>query len=188
MKRFVYADNSATTKINEDVLAEMMPYLTEHYGNASSIYSVGRDSRRAVDAAREKVAKALGAKPQEIYFTAGGSESDNWAIKGSMDVLKAKGKTHIITTNFEHHAVLHTCQYMEKHGFEVTYLPVNSEGYVTPEQVEAAIQENTGLVTIMYANNRNRHDSADCGNWRSVPEKESAVPHRRRTGSRQCAD
>ena len=153
MKRFVYADNSATTKINEDVLAEMMPYLTEHYGNASSIYSVGRDSRRAVDAAREKVAKALGAKPQEIYFTAGGSESDNWAIKGSMDVLKAKGKTHIITTNFEHHAVLHTCQYMEKHGFEVTYLPVNSEGYVTPEQVEAAIQENTGLVTIMYANN-----------------------------------
>ena len=153
MKRFVYADNSATTKINEDVLAEMMPYLTEHYGNASSIYSVGRDSRRAVDAAREKVAKALGAKPQEIYFTAGGSESDNWAIKGSMDVLKAKGKTHIITTNFEHHAVLHTCQYMEKHGFEGTYLPVNSEGYVTPEQVEAAIQENTGLVTIMYANN-----------------------------------
>lgn len=153
MKRFVYADNSATTKINEDVLAEMMPYLTEHYGNASSIYSVGRDSRRAVDTAREKVAKALGAKPQEIYFTAGGSESDNWAIKGSMDVLKAKGKTHIITTNFEHHAILHTCQYMEKHGFEVTYLPVNSEGYVTPEQVEAAIQENTGLVTIMYANN-----------------------------------
>lgn len=153
MKRFVYADNAATTKIDERVLQEMMPYLTEYYGNASSIYSVGRDAKRALETAREKVAAALNAKPQEIYFTGGGSEADNWAIKGSMDVLKAKGKKHIITTNFEHHAVLHTCQYLEKQGFEVTYLPVNDEGYVTAEQVADAIREDTGLVTIMYANN-----------------------------------
>ena len=153
MKRFVYADNAATTNIDKRVLEEMMPYLTEHYGNASSIYSVGRDAKRALETAREKVAAALNAKPQEIYFTAGGSEADNWAIKGLMDVLKAKGKKHIITTNFEHHAVLHTCQYLEKQGFEVTYLPVDTQGYVTAAQVADAIREDTGLVTIMYANN-----------------------------------
>lgn len=153
MKRFVYADNAATTNIDKRVLEEMMPYLTEHYGNASSIYSVGRDAKRALETARERVAAALNAKPQEIYFTAGGSEADNWAIKGLMDVLKAKGKKHIITTNFEHHAVLHTCQYLEKQGFEVTYLPVDTQGYVTAAQVADAIREDTGLVTIMYANN-----------------------------------
>jgi cysteine desulfurase len=153
MNKPIYADNAATTKIDSRVLDAMMPYLTEHYGNASSIYSVGRDAKRALETAREQVAAGLGAKVQEIYFTGGGSESDNWAIKGSMSLLKAKGKNHIITTNFEHHAILHTCQFMEKNGFEVTYLPVNEEGYVTPEQVEDAIRDTTGLVTIMYANN-----------------------------------
>lgn len=153
MKRFVYADNAATTKVNDIVLTEMLPYFSEHYGNASSIYSVGRDAKKAIEAARQKVATALNATNQEIYFTGSGSEADNWAIKGSMEFLKTKGKTHIITTNFEHHAVLHTCQYLEKHGFEVTYLPVNQEGYITAEQVEHAIRPETGLVTIMYANN-----------------------------------
>lgn len=153
MKRFVYADNAATTKVNDMVLTKMLPYFSEHYGNASSIYSVGRDAKKAIEAARQKVATALNATNQEIYFTGSGSEADNWAIKGSMEFLKTKGKTHIITTNFEHHAVLHTCQYLEKHGFEVTYLPVNQEGYITAEQVEHAIRPETGLVTIMYANN-----------------------------------
>lgn len=153
MNKIVYVDNAATTKINDEVLKEMMPYLTEHYGNASSIYSVGRESKKAIEFAREKVAKALGAKPTEIYFTAGGSESDNWAIRGTAMALKKKGKNHIITTNFEHHAVLHTCEYLEKQGFEVTYLPVNEKGYVTAEQVKNAIKPETALVTIMYANN-----------------------------------
>lgn len=153
MNKVIYADNAATTQIDPRVLEAMTPYLTEYYGNPSSIYSIGRDAKRAIETAREQVAKAFGAKVQEIYFTAGGSESDNWAIKGSMDLLKAKGKTHIITTNFEHHAVMDTCKFMEKHGFEVTYLPVDEEGYVTVKQVEDAIKENTGLVTIMYANN-----------------------------------
>ena len=153
MKKLVYVDNAATTKMDAAVMEAMLPYFTEHYGNASSVYSVGRDAKRAIETAREQVAAALGATVQEIYFTAGGSEADNWAIKGSMDFLKKKGKTHIITTNFEHHAVLHTCQYLEKHGFEVTYLPVDKQGYVTARQVADAIRENTGLVTIMYANN-----------------------------------
>ncbi len=153
MGRFIYADNAATTKLSAEVLNAMMPYLTDNYGNASSIYEVGRSARRTVEKARQTVAEALGAKTNEIYFTSGGSEADNWAIKGVMDILKDKGKTHIITTNFEHHAVLHTCQFMQKHGFEVTYLEVNSEGYVTPGQVENAITDKTGLVTIMYANN-----------------------------------
>lgn len=153
MKRFVYADNAATTKIAPAVVEAMMPYLTEYYGNPSSIYSVGRDAKRAIEGAREQVANALGATPREIYFTGGGSEADNWAIKGCMDFLKKKGKNHIITTNFEHHAVSDTCKYLERHGCEVTYLPVDEFGYVTAEQVCEAIRENTGLVTIMYANN-----------------------------------
>ena len=152
-KRFVYADNSATTKISKPVLDAMMPYLTEHYGNASSIYSLGMDSAKAILKARETIAKAIGAKTGEIYFTSGGSESDNWAIKGAAEVGASKGKKHIVTTVFEHHAVLHTCQYLEKHGFEVTYVPVDEMGLVHISDIEKAIRDDTCLVTVMFANN-----------------------------------
>ena len=152
-KRFVYADNSATTAISKPVLDSMMPYLTECYGNPSSIYSKGREAHIALDNARDKVAKALGAKPNEIYFTSCGSEADNWAIKGAAAAGARKGKKHIITTNFEHHAVLHTFEALAKQGFDVTYIPVDSEGLITAEQVKAAIRPDTALVSIMYANN-----------------------------------
>lgn len=152
-KRFVYADNSATTKISKEVLDAMMPYLTESYGNPSSIYKLGRDSRRAVETAREKCAAALGCTPSEIYFTGGGSESDNWAVLGTARKLAATGKKHIITTAVEHHAILHTCAALEKEGFEVTYLPVDKEGKLSLTELENAIRPDTALVTIMYANN-----------------------------------
>jgi cysteine desulfurase len=132
----------------------MLPYFTEQYGNASSIYSLGANSARAIIKAREQVAKAIGAaKANEVYFTSGGSESDNWAIRGCAENGAKKGKKHIITTVFEHHAVLHTCQALEKQGFEVTYLPVDEMGLVSPADVEKAIREDTCLVTIMFANN-----------------------------------
>lgn len=152
-KRIIYADHAATTAVSDAVLKEMLPYFQEHYGNPSSVYQKGRENERAVLNARTRVAKCLNAEPKEIYFTAGGSESDNWAIKGIADQLSKKGKKHIITTAFEHHAVLHTCEFLEKHGFEVTYLPVSADGFVTAQQVEDAIREDTALVTIMYANN-----------------------------------
>lgn len=152
-KRFVYADNSATTKISDTVLDAMMPYLTEYYGNASSIYSIGMESAKAILRSREAVASAIGAKTSEIYFTSGGSEADNWAIKCAADVGEKNGKKHIITTVFEHHAVLHTCEYLEKHGFEVTYLPVDELGLVHVEEVEKAIRPDTCLVSVMFANN-----------------------------------
>ncbi len=152
--REVYADNSATTRLSPVVLEKMMPYLTEQYGNPSSIYRLGGKAKEAVEGARENIAKNLGAaKPNEIYFTSGGSESDNWAIKGVAHTMKAKGKNHIITSKFEHHAVLHTCEALEKEGFEVTYLDVYENGIVRPEDVENAIKDTTALVTIMYANN-----------------------------------
>lgn len=152
--REVYADNSATTRLSPVVLEKMMPYLTEQYGNPSSIYRLGGKAKEAVEGARENIAKNLGAaKPNEIYFTSGGSESDNWAIKGVAHTMKAKGKNHIITSKFEHHAVLHTCEALEKEGFEVTYLNVYENGIVRPEDVESAIKDTTALVTIMYANN-----------------------------------
>ena len=152
-KRFVYADNAATTKISPEVLNAMYPYLTEEYGNASSIYSLGRNAKKAIEASREKVAKAIGADPSEIYFTSCGSEADNWALRGTCHRLKAKGKKHIITSVFEHHAILHTCQALEKEGFEVTYLPVSPLGIVCPDDVKNAIREDTAIVSIMYANN-----------------------------------
>lgn len=152
-KRFVYADNAATTKISEPVLEAMLPWLQEGYGNPSSIYAKGREAGHAIEAARAKVAAALGAQPSEIYFTGCGSESDNWAVKGTARRLAEKGKKHIVTTVFEHHAILHTCAALEKEGFTVTYLPVGPLGLVTPEQVAAALQPDTALVTIMYANN-----------------------------------
>lgn len=152
-KRFVYADNAATTKVSKPVLDVMMPYFTEEYGNASSIYALGRSAKKALETARETVAKAIGAETSEIYFTSCGSESDNWAIRSVCERLAAKGKKHIVTSVFEHHAVLHTCQALEKLGFEVTYLPVYENGIVKTEDVKNAIREDTALVTIMYANN-----------------------------------
>ncbi len=153
MKRFVYADNSATTKISERVLKAMMPYLTEEFGNASSLYALGGRAREAVDTAREQIASAIGASAREIYFTSGGSEADNWAIKGAAKAMLRKNKKHIISTKFEHHAVLHTLKALERDGFEVTYVDVNSNGVVRVEDIKAAMREDTGLVTVMYANN-----------------------------------
>lgn len=153
MKRFVYADNAATTPVSKTVLEAMLPFYTEKYGNPSSLYSVGRDAKKILEEARENIARHLGALPNEIFFTSGGSEADNWAIKGIAYELGKKGKKHIITSKFEHHAVLHTVQALAKDGFEVTYLDVYENGIVKPEDVENAIREDTALVTIMYVNN-----------------------------------
>lgn len=152
-KRFIYADNAATTAVSKRVLDAMLPYMTEQFGNPSSIYKLGRDAERAITEVREKIASAIGCSASEIFFTSGGSEADNWAIRSAAIRLGAKGKKHIVTTNFEHHAVLHTCEFLEKQGFEVTYLPVDEMGLITAEQVKNAIREDTALVTIMYANN-----------------------------------
>ena len=147
----IYLDNAATTAVSPEVLEAMLPWFTGGFGNASSIHTQGREAKRAIEAARRQVAKSLNcAAPQEVYFTAGGSESDNWAIKGA---ALARGKGHIITTTIEHHAVLHTCQYLEKQGFTVTYLPVDEYGRVTAAQVERALQTDTILVSVMAANN-----------------------------------
>lgn len=152
--REIYADNAATTKLSPVVLEKMMPYLTEVYGNPSSLYGIGQTAKKAVEDARANIAKNIGAaNPSEIYFTSGGSESDNWALKGVCRRLKKRGKNHIITSKFEHHAILHTCKALEKEGFEVTYLDVYENGIVHPEDVEKAIRPETAMVTIMYANN-----------------------------------
>ncbi len=150
----IYADNAATTALSPKVLEAMTPYLTEVYGNPSSLYRIGAAAKDAVEEARETVAKLIGAKnANEIYFTSGGSEADNWAIKGVCRMQAQKGKNHIITSKFEHHAVLHVCEKLSKEGFEVTYLDVYEDGLVRPEDVKNAIRDNTALVTIMYANN-----------------------------------
>ena len=148
----VYFDNSATTKLDEKVLEVMMPYLKDSYGNASSIYKIGRESRKAVEEAREKVAKVLNCKPSEIYFTAGGSESDNTAIKGIAHAYKNKGN-HIITSKIEHPAVLETCKELEKEGFEVSYISVDEKGLLNIEELKQAIKPSTILISIMFANN-----------------------------------
>ena len=149
----VYADYSATTPLSQEVLQAMLPYLTESFGNPSSIYQMGRKNESAILNARATIAQCFHADPKEIFFTSGGSESDNWAIKGAVNALKSQGKTHIITTAFEHHAVLNTCHFLEKEGFQVTYLPVSSNGLVDPLDVKKAIQEHTALVSVMYVNN-----------------------------------
>jgi len=151
-QRTIYMDHSATTFVKPEVADAMIPYFTEHFGNPSSIYGFASESKKAIDIARVQTAKALGADPDEIYFTSGGSESDNWAIKGVAFANRKRGN-HIITSQIEHHAVLHTCQYLEKEGFEVTYLPVDQYGLVDPAVLEKAITEKTILITIMYANN-----------------------------------
>ena len=148
--RMIYLDNAATTAVRPEVLETMLPWFTEHYGNPSSIHKAGRDAKMAVEAARKQVAAAIGAQPQEIYFTGGGSESDNWALRGLADVTDKK---HIITSAIEHHAILHTCEYLEKKGYRVTYLPVDEYGRVDPEDVKNAIADDTFLITIMTANN-----------------------------------
>ncbi len=151
--RMIYADNAATTAVSAHVLQEMLPYYCEQYGNPSSLYAFGQTAHRAITKARAQVAAALGATEREIYFTSGGSEADNWAIKGAAALGKAKGKTHIITTAIEHHAVLHTLDALKKEGFTVTYLPVYANGICRVADVEAAITDETCLVTVMYANN-----------------------------------
>ena len=152
MSKVIYMDNAATTKVSKEVLDAMLPFFTEEFGNPSSSYSFSGNIAKKVSEAREVIANALGAKKDEIYFTGGGSESDNWAIKGVADALKDKGN-HIITSKIEHHAVLHTCEFLEKHGYEVTYLPVDENGLVDPKELEAAIRPDTILITIMFANN-----------------------------------
>ena len=151
MKR-IYMDNGATTRVTEPVFEAMQPYFCEIYGNPSSAHNFGYVSRHAIDAAREQVAKAINADVNEIYFTGCGTESDNWAVRGAAYENLKKGR-HIITTAIEHHAILHTCAQLEKEGFEVTYLPVDEYGFVTPEQLDAAIRPDTTLVSIMTANN-----------------------------------
>ncbi|AKB75098.1 Cysteine desulfurase [Methanosarcina lacustris Z-7289] len=150
--RLVYMDHAATTFTKPEVVETMLPFLKEHFGNPSSLYSIGREGREAVETTRKKLAKALGARPEEIYFTSGGTESDNWAIKGTAFARQKKGK-HIITTPIEHHAVLYPCEYLETQGFDVTYLPVDRYGLVDPAEVEAAIRKDTVLISVMYANN-----------------------------------
>ncbi len=148
----IYLDNAATTKTAPEVVEAMLPYFTENYGNPSTIYSLGSTSKKAVNEARRTIADAIGAKQEEIYFTAGGSESDNWALKATAEAYASKGK-HIITTKIEHHAILHTCEYLEKRGFEITYLNVDRDGLIDLEELKAAIRPDTILISVMFANN-----------------------------------
>lgn len=152
MKTRIYLDNAATTRTAQEVVDAMLPYFTESYGNPSSIYELGQRSKEAITNAREEIARVIGAKTEEIYFTGGGSEADNWAIKAAYEAYKNKGN-HIITTKIEHHAVLHTCQYLEKQGARVTYLDVDENGLVDLDQLQKAITPETILITIMFANN-----------------------------------
>ena len=151
-KRFVYADNAGTTAVSKTAVDAMLPYFTEHFGNPSGIYSVGRTAKKAMEEARKTIAECLGAKPEEIFFTGGGSEEYTMALKGIADIKSKKGK-HIITSAIEHHAISHTCDFLAKHGCEITYLPVDAYGMVSPEDVERAIREDTILISIMTANN-----------------------------------
>ena len=152
MSQLIYLDNAATTKTAPEVVDAMLPYFTEHFGNPSSVYGFAAANKEVITKQREIIAKALGAKTEEIYFTAGGSESDNWALKATAEAYESKGK-HIITTKIEHHAILHTGEYLQKRGYEVTYLDVDENGIVSPEAVEAAIRPDTILVSVMFANN-----------------------------------
>lgn len=152
--RRVYLDYSATTPVKEEVLKEMIPYFTENFGNPSSLYTIGLEAKAAVEKARGQVAKLINANENEVYFTGCGSEADNWTLFGVANAMKAKGKgNHIITSRIEHHAILHSCQFLEKNGFEVTYLDCEKDGTITPESLEAAIREDTILVSVMFVNN-----------------------------------
>ena len=166
-------DHAATTFTKPEVVEAMLPFLKERFGNPSSLYSIGREGKEAIEAAREQLAKAIGANPEEIYFTSGGTESDNWAIKGTAFARQKKGK-HIITTPIEHHAVLYPCRYLETKGFDVTYLPVDRYGLADPSEMEATIRKDTILISVMYANN-------EIGTIEPIPEigeiaKEHGIP------------
>lgn len=152
MDKFIYLDNAATTKTAPEVVEAMLPFFSERFGNPSSIYGLGAANKDVISRQRESIASALGAKPSEIYFTAGGSEADNWALKATAEAYSSKGK-HIITSKIEHHAILHTCEYLEKQGFEVTYLDVDENGIVRLDELKAAIRPDTILISVMYANN-----------------------------------
>lgn len=152
MKKMIYLDNAATTRTAPEVVEAMLPYFSEFYGNASTVYEFGGMSKEAISKAREIIADAIGAKENEIYFTGGGSESDNWALKATAEAYKSKGR-HIITSKIEHHAILHTCEWLEQNGFEVTYLDVDEFGVVKLEELKKAIRPDTILITIMFANN-----------------------------------
>lgn len=150
--RQVYLDYSATTPVKKEVLDEMIPYFTDHYGNPSSLYTIAQESKEALNLARERVAALINAKSDEVFFTAGGTEADNWAIEGVLSANEKKGK-HIITSNIEHHAIIHTCNYLAKKGYDVTFVEVDSEGRVDPKDIEAAIRKDTVLITVMMVNN-----------------------------------
>ena len=152
MKKLIYLDNAATTKTSEEVVAAMLPYFTEYYGNPSSVYEFASESKKAVSNARRTIAETLGAQENEIYFTAGGSEADNWALKATAEAYQNKGK-HIITTKIEHHAILHPAEYLEKRGFEITYIGVDENGVVKVDELEKAIRPDTILISVMFANN-----------------------------------
>ena len=152
MKKLIYLDNAATTKTSEEVVAAMLPYFTEYYGNPSSVYEFASEKKKAVSNARRTIAETLGAQENEIYFTAGGSEADNWALKATAEAYQSKGK-HIITTKIEHHAILHTAEYLEKRGFEITYIGVDENGVVKVDELEKAIRPDTILISVMFANN-----------------------------------
>ncbi|MBQ8184995.1 MAG: cysteine desulfurase NifS [Lachnospiraceae bacterium] len=152
MKKVIYLDNAATTRTAPEVVEAMIPYFSEYYGNPSSVYGLAQESKKAVTESREAIAKALGAKSNEIYFTAGGSEADNWALKAVAEAYQSKGN-HIITTKIEHHAILHTCEYLEKKGFEITYLNVDENGAVKLDELKKAIRPTTILISVMFANN-----------------------------------
>ena len=152
MKKLIYLDNAATTQVSEEVLNEMLPFFRQTYCNPSAIYSFAGEGKKAVDLAREKTAELIGAKVEEIYFTGGGSESDNWALKAATEAYSSKGK-HIITSKIEHHAILHTCEYLEKQGYEITYLDVDEEGKISLEELKTAIRPDTILISVMMANN-----------------------------------
>jgi len=151
-KKIIYMDNAATTPVKPEVLEAMLPYFTEKFGNPSSIYSISAENKKAITDARELIAKIINTTAENIYFTAGGSESDNWALKATAEAYEAKGK-HIITTKIEHHAILHTCEYLEQKGFEVTYLDVDENGLIDPNALEKAIRPDTILISVMFANN-----------------------------------
>lgn len=151
-KKLIYMDNAATTPVKPEVLDAMLPYFTEKFGNPSSIYSISSENKKAITDAREVIAKTINTTPENIYFTAGGSESDNWALKATADAYASKGK-HIITTKIEHHAILHTCEYLETKGFEITYLDVDENGLVKRDELTAAIRPDTILISVMFANN-----------------------------------
>ena len=152
MDNIIYLDNAATTAARPEVVKAMLPYFTERFGNPSSVYTFAAQNKAVIDASRDTIAKALGAKPEEIYFTAGGSESDNWALKSAVEAYKGKGN-HIITSKIEHHAILHTCQYLEKQGYEVTYVDVDENGLIKLDELEKAIRPTTVLISVMFANN-----------------------------------